>query len=113
MFNDLVPPLFALVVGAVSRLGLGPFLTWDPGLKCRRGGSHAIPENIGKALVAQHLLIVFAEHAGIRHNHNPGDIETLFQRLNGYLQRMTLPCIAREQLISNRQTPRRSPSVPA
>ena len=84
--------------------GWGPFLTWDPGPQGRRGGFHAIPENTGNALVAQHLLIVSAEHAGIRHNHNPGDIETLFQRLNGYLQRMTLTCIAREQLISNRQT---------
>ena len=31
MFNDLVPPLFALVVGAVPRPELGSFLTKDPG----------------------------------------------------------------------------------
>ena len=104
MFNDLLPPLFALVVGAVPRPGLGPFLVKDPGPQGRRGGFHAIPENIGKALVAQHLLIVFAEHADIRHNHNSGDIETLFQRLNGYLQRMTLPCIARNNSYPTRQT---------
>ena len=104
MFNDLVPPLFALVVGAVPRPGLGPFLTWDPDPQGSRGGFHAIPENIGKALVAQHPLIVFAEHVGIRHNHNPDDIETLLQRLKGHIQRMALPGIAQSQLKRARST---------
>ena len=99
VLNDLVPPLFTLVVGAVPRPRLGPFLAKGPGSQDRRGGFHAVTEGIRKALVAQHLLIVFAEHAGIHHNHNPGDIETLFQRLKGHRQRMALPYIAREQLI--------------
>ena len=37
MLNDLVPPLFALVVGTVPRLGLGSFLTKDPGPQGRWG----------------------------------------------------------------------------
>ena len=61
---------FLISLGCYSRNSskAGPQNRW--------GGFHAIAENIRKALVAQHLLIVSAEHGGIRHNHNPGDIET-------------------------------------
>ena len=57
VLNDLVPPLFTLVVGAVPRPRLGPFLAKDPGSQDRRGGFHAVAEDISKALVAQHLLV--------------------------------------------------------